>query len=325
MKNFENYRFRASQIHNIMGGTIGLTEKQYGTMVDYEERHELAKAGQAKPLTANQFATMKELRDKHNNPELPKTMQTELKKIFLAEKYDRNFPFTNAYVQKGIHQEEEGITVFQTWLKKFHGKNVLFTKNKERLFNDWVQGEPDLGPYGQSIKNWKEGFDIKCPWWIKTMPLSFEELDAEYECQNQTYMWLTGAEKWHTVHTLVNSTEHQLNLEKQKFFYAYDSPVEPDDPFYDEMIQTQRDVEKMYICDYDRFKERHPFHDLIISREEWMDMGWDIPLEERVVVRTSIASEEWRSEAKKRIKLAKEYLTEIENKNGIKRTVKTEA
>lgn len=311
MKKFDDYKFRASQLHKIMGGVIGLTERQEAILTDYEERHELAKAEQAKPLTTKQFATMKELREKKNNPQIPKTMQTELKEIYLKEQYDRNFPFTNQYVQKGIKQEEEGITTFQRWLKEVKGRSVLFTKNDVRLHNKWVQGEPDLGPYGVSINSWDEGWDIKCPYLLKTRPLPTEELDFEYECQNQAYMWLTGAEMWHTVHVLVNATEHQLNLEKQKWFYAYDMPVDEDDMYFGELQQAQRDVEKMMVYDYDRFKEVHPFHDMVISREEWMDNGWDVPLNERVVVRTSYASEEFRQLARERIVLARKYLKDL--------------
>lgn len=307
MKNFDKYQFRCSQLYHIMGGTIGLTEKQYAMMVDYEERHELAKAEQAKPLTANMVTTMKDLREKHNNPELPKTMQTEIKKIYLMERYNRNFPFTNKYVQKGIQQEEEAITAFQGYIKAKHGKNVLFTKNDIRLKNDWISGEPDLGPYGVAIKKWKEGWDIKCSWNLLSFPLPGEELALQYEHQNQGYMWLTGATNWSTVHVLVNSTEHQLFLEKQKWFYAFNSPDEGG-LFYDDMIKAQRDVEKMMIYDYDRFKEMFPYHDLEISRDEWFDNDWDIPIEERVVVHKSEASEEWRKEAKERITIAREYL-----------------
>lgn len=311
MKNAQKIRFRASQMHHIMGGTIGLTEAQQSELTRLVKRAWNARTGADKPLTDKMHEKMLQLFDRKRNPELPKMMLKKVKEIYLRERYKRNFPFTNKYVQKGIQQEEEAITEYQKFLKKAHGKNVLFTKNTERLFNDWVQGEPDLGPHGVSINKWNEGWDVKCSWSLDSFPLPGDELPFEYECQNQTYMWLTGAEKWHTVHALVNATEHQLFLEKQKWFYAMNSPSEPDDPHYDEMIQKQREVEKMMIYDYDRFIDKHPYHNMEISRDEWHGEGLDIPLEERIVVRTSYASEEFRQMAKERIKIVRNEIEKL--------------
>lgn len=310
MKNFNDYRFRASQIYHIMTGTIGLTEKQFATMTDYRERHELSKKKKAKPLTANMMETLKTLEAIHKNPELPKGMITEVRKIFLQERYNRPFEMTNKYVQKGIHQEEEAITTLQAYFKEVKGINVLFSKNEERVKNEWVSGHPDLGVFGVPIKKWKEGWDTKAPWSLFSLPFPDEELDLIYECQNQAYMWLTGAEKWTTAYCLVNATEHQLFLEKQKFFYAYNSPSEGD-LFYDEMIEKQKNVERLMIFDYDRFVERYPYHDLEWSRDEWYGNDLQIPIKDRVRLKKSTASEEWRNQAKERITLAREYMQKL--------------
>lgn len=310
MKTAQELTFRASQMYKIMGGTIGLTEAQTAELTKYVQRAWNSRSGPDKPLTDVMHAKMLSLFDKKRNPSLPKTMMTEIKKIYLKQKYDRDFPFTNKYVQKGIWQEEEAITAFQQYLLMTENRNQRFTKNSTRLFNGWVQGEPDLGPINVPINEWEEGWDIKCSWNLDSFPLAGEELDQEYECQNQTYMWLTGAKKWHTVHALVNGTEHLLFLEKQKFFYAMGSPAEKDQ-FYDEYIQKVRDVEKMYIYDYDRFVKHNPYHDLEIKRSEWMEKKYDIPLEERIIVRTSYASEEWRKEAKERIKIARNEISKL--------------
>lgn len=306
MKDFKNYRFRASQISKIMGGTIGLADIQYNKMVEYNQRQLDAFEGKAKPLTERMEMELKDLISAHENKELPKGMQTELRKIYRAEKYNRNFVFTNKYVQKGIQQEEEAITTYQMYRNQ-NGIPTLFSKNTIRLENEWISGEPDISD-NKDIFKCKEGFDTKCSWSLESFPFIDDELDFGYECQNQSYMWLTGAEKWTTAYLLVNATEHQVNAEKMKFFYAYGMPQDANDKYYDEYIDKCKDVEKMMIFDYDRFVKSNPGHIMEISKDEWFGEGYDIPLEDRVVEKVSIYNPELIKEMKERILLARDYL-----------------
>ena len=305
---FTKYQFRASQMHFLMTGNIGLSDLQENKLQSNLDRKASAELGTAKPLTPTMIEEVKELSAKKASNELPKTMQKELRKIHRSERYNRNFIFTNKFVQKGIAQEEEAITLYQEYRKKVLGINTYFTKNEERLKNEWFSGEPDLRPVIMNGK--KVGFDIKCSWSLESFPYAEDDLDSNYEYQNQVYMDLEDADQWITVYCLVNGTEQHLFNEKQKYFYALGMP-DLGEKNYDEYIERCKDVEKMMIYDYDRFVNQH--HALLeISREEWFDNGYDIPLEERIIEKVSYRNEDTLAEMKKRIVIAREYLAKLE-------------
>lgn len=294
-----------------MAGTIGLTENQLTKMNDYEKRLFDSKVGEARPLTERMIEELEDLQIKHEAKELPKTMMSELREIWREESFHRNFIFTNKFVQKGIQQEEEAITVLQQYYKKVLGKPLIFAKNKIRFRNKFIQGEPDLRIGKTKPKGrWSKGADTKCSWSLKTFPFEEDELDEQYEYQNQGYMFLTGADQWETAHVLVNATEHQLFLEKQKFFYAYNCPSEGD-VFYEDMIKSQRDCELMMIYDRERFEEFHPNHDWVIPKDEWFGEGYDIPLEYRVCIRHSFLDKETIKLIQERVKIGRSYMRSL--------------
>lgn len=313
---FSQYRFRASQSSLLATGTIGLTDNQKQELSDLIDRKNKAEQGYERPLTAKMKDRVNELEAKAKNVELPKTMQTELRKIHRAEKFNRNFVFTNKYVQKGIKQEEEGVSVFQQYRNQVLNIKTLFLTNskvKIRLYNDFFTGEPDLVDTND-FKNCKEGFDIKCPWSLESMPFEDDPLDNSYYWQNQVYMNLTGAEVWHTVSTLVNASEEMLHKEKLKWYYALETgkhtPDSPDSPYYDEYISKCKDVERMMIFDYEKFTKDNN-HILEHSKDEWFGEGYDIPLEDRVVIKTVERDDKAIEFLKERVILAREYLKNL--------------
>ncbi len=313
---FSKYEFRCSQLSKITGGVVGITEKQRNRMVDLQLRKMNAATGKKdesgktiKPLTANMEQELTEIIEANKDNTLPKTMQSELRKIFRMEKYSRNFPFTNQYIQKGIQQEEEAITVYQAYRNQ-NGIRTLFSKNTVRLSNGWVSGEPDLSN-NKDIRKCTEGFDTKCSWSLQTFAFKEDELDPAYETQNQGYMWLTGAEKWTTAYILVNATEHQVHNEKMKWFYALQCPADADDKYWDDYVQKCREVEKMMIYDYDRFVHNNPHHNMEITKDEWFGEGYDIPLQERVVEKNSVFNPELIDFYKERIELGREYMQKL--------------
>lgn len=342
MIDFKNYKFRASQIHLIMTGTIGCTDKEQEKIEELELRKttkvkltakqekdwillsaetELSESKLKKlndlnykknsviGLTPNMVEELAELIKKRESKELPKTMRNELRKIWRAETYNRNFLFTNKYVQKGIIQEEEAITLYQRYRKEILKINTFFTKNTERLKNDWVSGEWDL-PTLADIKKTNEGFDIKNSWSLDTFPFPEDDLTTQYQWQNRVYIWLTDAKKWTTTYCLTNGTEYLVNNEKMKHYYALNSPGEGD-KYFDEYIIKVRDVEKMMIFDYERFVEVNPFHHMEITKEEWYGEGYDIPLANRVLEKTVERDESAIEEMKERITIARQYLNSL--------------
>lgn len=317
---FKNYKFRASQLSKIMGGTIEKPQDLKPKIEALQEEKDTGfnANGNKTKWTATKEETLKKLVAKVQESKgkfkyiLPKTMESELRKIYRSEKHNRNFLFTNKFIQKGIAQENQALTLLQNYLNK-DKLQVLLGGNVERKFNDYVQGLPD-NPVVQ-YNSLKTGFDIKSSWNLDTLPFKSDKLNVAYEYQDYSYIWLFDADQWITAYVLVNIHEHGLNNEKQKFYYANQMPDEENDKEgWDIYIENCRDLEKSLIFDYDDFVKRYPSHDMAISRAEWMDNGWNIPMEKRVVLKKATREEFLKEKPMiiERIEIAREYLTWLE-------------
>ena len=241
---FEEYKIRASQASKINSGTIGLTSAQKATLSKHLKRKNGFENEQCdengkpyKALTENMTNEMNSLLEIQKNPSLPNGLKTEIKKIYRAEKFNRNFSHQTKYTMKGLMQENEAITVYQRYLREIKGVNRLLTKNTKRLENDWFSGEHDIEPFFVD-EDTKCGVDIKCSWNLDTFPLADDKLDENYICQNNVYMDLNGVDMWLTVHVLVNVPESLLHDQKQKHHKMYPSAYDnPDDPNYETLIK----------------------------------------------------------------------------------------
>jgi len=299
-------------MHLIMVGTIGVSETQehrINELIDERDTGLNANGNKSK-WSENKKAELEKLEFNKANPELPKTMRNELRKIHRSEKFNRNFPFTNKYLQKGIDQEREATAVLNNYIIQILEENVFLDDKTERLFNDYFQGEPDINP--TRFKSKKCGFDTKCSWNLDTFPYPEDVLDAVYEYQNQTYMELTDSEIWITAYVLVNCTEYGLHNEKMKHFNALGMPGDADHRNWDELISKYKDVEKMMIFDYDRFIELNPYHQIEFTRSEWIEQDLNIPLKNRVVLKESKRNENVISEMRERVKIGREELVSLE-------------
>lgn len=312
--NWNEYEFRCSQLYKIMTGTINSTVDYSKEIKDLEEERDkgVNKNGNKAKWTTTKKEKLESLISKKNKPWhelLPKTMKTELRKIFRSEKYNRTFSFTNKFVEKGIAQEEDGITTLQTYRKDVLGIMTYFTKNTKRKHNGFISGESDLTDTND-FDNCNEGFDIKCSWDLDTFPFKEDSLDYGYELQNQGYMWLSGAKKWTTCYVLVNVTEDLLHKEKMKWFYVMGSPTNEDDKNYDNYIKKCKELEIQLIFDYDRFVDKNPFHDMEIKKEDWV---YDIPLKDRVVEKVTYYNQDTINKVIERIQISRNYLKYLED------------
>lgn len=287
--NFDKWTCRASGLSKIMG-KMGISEAQQATLATLD-----AKTTSGKALTENQKVEYNRLMVKKMNPELPATAQSELRKAWRSAKYNRGFQFTNKYVQKGIAQEEEAITLLSRTLDR-----PLFRWKKGRLNGKFFQGLPD-------VVELEAGFDTKCSWNLATFPFPGDDLESDYEWQNQAYMKLCDREVWYTTKVLVNTTERLLYNEKMKWFYALGSP-DADSEDFEEYERQAREVEKDMIFDYARFQNHYPHHVLLHTPEEWV---YDIPPEDRIVFLKSERSEQMIKEAEERVVICRKYLNEL--------------
>lgn len=312
---WSTYKFRASQCHKLMTGSLPDKRQFDKRILELEnERDFLVNAnGNKVKWTATKTEELDKLIIKKNTPYfdlLPQTMKSELRKIHRAETFGRNFSFTNKYVQKGIAQEEEAISIYQRYRKEIQGINGFFINNKKRLSNEYTSGEADLTDTND-FANCNEGYDTKCSWELETFPFKGDKLDTAYECQNQDYMWLSGAKKWKTVSVLVNVTEDLIHKEKMKWFYALGQPMDIEDKNYEEYQKQERELEIRLIFNYDEFVKANPGHILSISRLEWMEKEWDIPLVDRVVEKESFYSQVFIDSLIERVAVSRDYLQSL--------------
>lgn len=306
---FSNYKFRASQSYALAVGTIGLTDKQEIELKNLINERDtgLNANGNKVKWTETKKGKLEKLVYDKENPEMTKTMQTALREIYRSVKYNREFLFTNKYVQKGLSQEEESFSTYQQWLKEVKGVNFLLLNNKERITNDFFTGETDCNNH--FYEKFGYGFDIKTSWSLQTFPFKEDKLEYRYKWQNMVYMDLTGVEQWKTVYVLVNSTESTLHNEKMKHFYANEMHIS--DRNEEKYIEICKSLEKEHIVDFKRFKTLYPGHELHFTEGEWFEKGLDIPLKDRVLEKTVDFAQCEIDFLKKRVKIARDYLNEI--------------
>jgi len=298
-----NWKSRASQTGLIMTGAIGLTTAQDKELQELIDRQAEFEDGNAKKkLTDIMVTKQKELLTKRENKSIPKTVQSELRKIYRSIKYNRDFNFTNKYLAKGIQMEEASITILSKHLDR-----PLLKYKGERKFNSHFQGSPDIV---EKVKGW----DVKSSWSLQTFPWDDDELESIYEWQNQIYMSLFDKEEWTTAKCLTNPTERTLMNEVNKYYYQMGQP-ELDDP---EWVEVAKSVERDLIVDMDQFMNHYPHYSMMYhERDEWV---YDIPESERIVLFDSFRDPEKIKEAKDRVEIGRMYLLELYSKDRFKRT-----
>lgn len=205
--NFDQYLFRAHAIGNLMvGAHTGLTENQIKEHDSLWPRSQ----GIGKPLTPLQTVKLGQLvQKKIAKPELSQTTKSYLEQIFNEIYHGRKTHWTNKYTEKGLIVEQKSLTLYTEFLRLYRGLKSPLLKNKERLNNDFITGEPDF------IK----GFvgDIKSSWSLDTFPQFKSNLDNSiYEWQMISYLWLCDKTEGRVIYCLVDTPDHLILDEKYK-------------------------------------------------------------------------------------------------------------
>jgi YqaJ-like viral recombinase domain. len=155
--------------------------------------------------------------------------KTYLREIYIKETTGRVKSIENKYFEKGIENEEDGITLYSLFTGKF------FRKNKIRYNDDYISGEPDL------IQS-QEIDDIKCSWDIHTHFAKFEApLDNMYYWQGQCYMRLLNKPISKFIYALTNTPPKLIEDEKRRLLYKL--------PTADDYEQACAELEKSMVYD----------------------------------------------------------------------------
>jgi len=137
----------------------------------------------------------------------------------------------NKYVNKGLLNEQLGLTIVSNFTKFF------LIKNDERIYKTNITGEADAFV---EIDGKKIVIDIKCSWNPKTFVKG--DLTKIYEFQLRCYMYLYDVEEAWLCYCLTDAPEHLVANEKKREFYKYYH----DGMTNDEVALLDKKLEKVY-------------------------------------------------------------------------------
>lgn len=201
-----------------------LTEKQVELLDELQKKMEAGK------ITDKQMATLGELHIRRlKPPELSATCKSELISTYLFMKFNRRAvsrrQMVVRYMEKGKSVEQDSIDMLSMV------DNKIYSKNGERISNDYISGEVDIFE-GPEIRKATKVIDIKSAWDSETFMLNMiGDLNQAYWWQMQGYLALTGAPVGEIVYCLVSTPETLINDEKRRLFYAM-GVVTDEDPEY---------------------------------------------------------------------------------------------
>lgn len=154
---------------------------------------------------------------------LTQTAKTFIDELYIRYKYHRYKDITNRYILKGLAVEENSITLYSRFNKRF------LVKNEDNFFNDFITGTPDT--FIKEGDKVVEVIDFKSSWDIWTFFKSKRELNPDYYWQMQGYLWLTDCDRGTVVHCLVDTPDEIINDERRKLSWKMGS-ISGDSPEY---------------------------------------------------------------------------------------------
>lgn len=193
------FKIRCSQLSKIMGGTIGLTDKQKEYLAVLETRE--AGGDGVKPLTPNMKADLEDLRRKRDSKELPDTCKEYLHEWYANE----NKSVYSKYFQKGLMCEIEAID-FMAQVLEFG----VAKKNQEQKENEYMTGSCDVDLPDAIV-------DVKCSWDVQTLQSNVFGMDKDYEWQGIGYLILWKKRRFILFHGLFD-TDESLNFGEEVIY-----------------------------------------------------------------------------------------------------------
>ena len=239
---WKNFRFRCSML-----GKIASTPRGKSPMQKYNEAiakqlvlqadcleplqravngGKITKAEENKLVKLDNLSTeIALLKPMIDSPHLSETCKAYLANVYTEVMYNRKEDIESKYLDKGLLLEEDAITQ--------HSLNTgkMFRKNKQRLANDFIDGEFDYEDEDlETVKDAKVNWSI-----FQFNRASASPIDHNYRWQLKGYMWLKNWKKSELVYSLLNTPEHLIQQEERKLKYKI--PFEAD---YDEACKELR-------------------------------------------------------------------------------------
>ena len=279
---WSGHLFRCSGLSNI-------TSTGRGVEITPKQREELAGLLERIKLTDKQAEKRDFLTAKLNaKPELSKGAKSYLESLWIEETFNRPKNFSSKYTEKGTEQETESMHLankvlgWQMTADSIDGMEFV----KQRMNNDFITGEPDinLGAYGElegHPDNADLLADIKSSWDVHTFPHFKDDIESAYYSQGQGYMWLSGKTTFELVYCLVDTPDRLILDAIRRAEWS------------EGFIEIPEEYEKA-------IRESMTFE--------------DIPESLRVKRYTFERDEEYINKVKECVIMAREYLTELNNR-----------
>lgn len=177
--------------------------------------------------------------------------KTYIEEVFNGEVYNVRKEITSKYFEKGLFEEESGITLLN---KTLYQKSII-VKNKERRTNDWIHGEADCI---------KDGivYDIKNAW--DKFTFAKADLTHDYNYQLIGYMWLWELDKARLFYCLNNTPDHIFESEARKMLYTGNF-ISEESPEY---IEAYNNLKAKHIHDSMPLEQRFKVWDISRSEEQ---------------------------------------------------------
>lgn len=190
------------------------------------------------------------IRKRDAPPQLSDTAKALVRKVWLRNEKGIFITIKSKYLEKGISQEEDSISLVTDV------ENILFVKNEERIDNEYFTGEADVV---KDFENKRLIIDTKTCWGADTFMESKPNLN--YIVQGQIYMELYDADEFELKFCLVDTPEHLIKKEKDYIKRRYF-----DDDLNDEELHA---MEESLQPLYDRIESNMRFStNELISKEE---------------------------------------------------------
>lgn len=201
---------------------------------------------------------------------LSDTCKVHLCDIYTAVKYNRTEDIRSKYMEKGINVEEDSITLYSLITREFH------KKNKERRYNDWIEGELDF-------HNSEKLVDTKSNWSIfQFNRVAARPIKEHYWWQLDGYMDLWNLPRAELAYCLINTPTKLIESEKKKLLYDFLGSEE-------EYREACLEIERLHTYD-------------------------DIPDKEKIRIFQVTRDEERIERIHRRVEECREFLNNLENK-----------
>ena len=224
--NWDSFKCRCSGIHKIMANSRSnpqLTEKQAERLKHLQSQT---------TLTVKMGEEMAELLVKKGNGSkiiLSDTAVEYLMEVYSWEVYGKLSFGKETYevdqMEKGKLAEAESIMLLSML------DDVYYTKNEERIENEFLSGHPDIF-IGENIMSATKITDIKTcfdyPSFLKKKNVA---LPIAYTNQVQGYCDITGAGEGEIAHVVADMPESMINEFKKRLFYKMEVATEENPEF----------------------------------------------------------------------------------------------